>query len=99
MLYYVYSLHLFIQVISLRIASRFGGEAQEIVLHSGTTQGGGAKSQGDAINNTATADTNPSTVLPGPSNATTSALRNVAQIIAAGKLLLHTRGRAQINVK
>ncbi|XP_014469463.1 PREDICTED: uncharacterized protein LOC106741710 isoform X2 [Dinoponera quadriceps] len=74
------------QVISLRIASRFGGDAQEIVLHSGTTQDGGAKSQGDATNNTAIADANPSTALPGPSNATTisSALRNVAQIIAAG---------------
>ncbi|XP_011335997.2 uncharacterized protein LOC105278539 isoform X2 [Ooceraea biroi] len=74
------------QVISLRIASRFGGDTQEIVLHSGTTQEGGAKSQGDATSNTATADTNPSTVLPGPSNATSisSTLRNVAQIIAAG---------------
>ncbi|XP_067214697.1 serine-rich adhesin for platelets-like isoform X5 [Linepithema humile] len=74
------------QVISLRIASRFGGDAQEIVLHSGTTQDGGAKSQGDATSNTATADANPSAALPGPSNATgiSSALRNVAQIIAAG---------------
>ncbi|XP_032679734.1 uncharacterized protein LOC116848066 isoform X3 [Odontomachus brunneus] len=74
------------QVISLRIASRFGGDAQEIVLHSGTTQDGGAKPQGDATKNTATADTNPSTALPGPSNATTisSALRNVTQIITAG---------------
>lgn len=73
----------------MRIASRFGGDAQEIVLHSGSTQDGGAKSQGDATNNTATADTNPSTALPGPSNATTisSALRNVAQIIAAGEFI------------
>jgi hypothetical protein len=57
------------------------------VLHSGTTQDGGAKSQGDATSNTATADVNPSVALPGPSNATgiSSALRNVAQIIAAGK--------------
>jgi len=71
----------------LRIASRFGGDAQEIVLHSGTAQEGGAKSQDDATNNTVTTDTNPSTVLPGPSNATniSSTLRNVAQIIAAGK--------------
>ncbi|XP_011645750.1 uncharacterized protein LOC105432581 isoform X2 [Pogonomyrmex barbatus] len=74
------------QVISLRIASRFGGDAQEIVLHSGTTQDGGAKSQGDVTNNTAAADGNPSVALPGPSNATSisSALHNVAQIIAAG---------------
>ncbi|XP_039315638.1 putative mediator of RNA polymerase II transcription subunit 26 isoform X3 [Solenopsis invicta] len=74
------------QVISLRIASRFGGDAQEIVLHSGTTQDGGAKSQGDATSNTAAADSNPSTALPGPSNATSisSTLHNVAQIIAAG---------------
>ncbi|KAM0724871.1 Nuclear receptor coactivator 6 [Formica fusca] len=74
------------QVISLRIASRFGGDAQEIVLHSGTTQDGGAKSQGDVTNNTATLDANPSTALPGPSNSTSisSALHNVAQIIAAG---------------
>ncbi|XP_018054840.1 PREDICTED: uncharacterized protein LOC108691560 isoform X2 [Atta colombica] len=73
------------QVISLRIASRFGGDAQEIVLHSGTTQDGGAKSQGDATN-IAAADSNPSTALPGPSNATSisSTLHNVAQIIAAG---------------
>lgn len=79
----------FLQVISLRIASRFGGDAQEIVLHSGTTQDGGAKSQND-VTNTATVDANPSTALPGPSNNSTSissALRNVAQIIAAGKLL------------
>ncbi|KAL0129031.1 hypothetical protein PUN28_004022 [Cardiocondyla obscurior] len=74
------------QVISLRIASRFGGDAQEIVLHSGTTQDGGAKSQGDATSNTATVDSNPSTALPGPSNATSisSTLHNVAQMIAAG---------------
>ncbi|XP_011694202.1 PREDICTED: putative mediator of RNA polymerase II transcription subunit 26 isoform X2 [Wasmannia auropunctata] len=74
------------QVISLRIASRFGGDAQEIVLHSGSTQDGGAKSQGDATSNTAAADSNPSTALPGPSNATSisSTLHNVAQIIAAG---------------
>ncbi|XP_011062126.1 PREDICTED: bromodomain-containing protein DDB_G0270170-like isoform X8 [Acromyrmex echinatior] len=74
------------QVISLRIASRFGGDAQEIVLHSGTTQDGGAKSQGDATSNTTAADSNPSTALPGPSNATSisSTLHNVAQIIAAG---------------
>lgn len=73
----------------MRIASRFGGDAQEIVLHSGTTQDGGAKSQGDVTNNTATVDANPSTALPGPSNSTSisSALHNVAQIIAAGKLL------------
>jgi len=58
------------------------------VLHSGTTQDGGAKSQND-VTNTATVDANPSTALPGPSNNSTSissALRNVAQIIAAGKL-------------
>lgn len=81
------TLYIFSQVISLRIASRFGGDAQEIVLHSGTTQDGGAKSQGDATSNTAAADGNPSTALPGPSNATSisSTLHNVAQIIAAGK--------------
>ncbi|XP_036151298.1 serine-rich adhesin for platelets isoform X2 [Monomorium pharaonis] len=74
------------QVISLRIASRFGGDAQEIVLHSGSMQDGGAKSQGDATNNTVASDSNPSTPLPGPSNATSisSTLHNVAQIIAAG---------------
>lgn len=56
------------------------------MLHSGTTQDGGAKSQGDATS-TAAADSNPSTALPGPSNATSisSTLHNVAQIIAAGK--------------
>lgn len=59
------------------------------MLHSGSTQDGGAKSQGDATNNTSSADTNPSTALPGPSNTTTisSALRNVAQIIAAGTFI------------
>lgn len=79
-------LYIFLQVISLRIASRFGGDAQEIVLHSGTTQDGGAKSQGDATS-TAAADSNSSSALPGPSNATSisSTLHNVAQIIAAGK--------------
>lgn len=76
----------------MRIASRFGGDAQEIVLHSGTTQDGGAKPQGDTTSNTTTVDANSSapTALAGPSNATTisSTLRNVAQIIAAGKLFL-----------
>jgi len=58
------------------------------VLHSGTTQDGGAKSQGDATSNAAVTDSNPSMALPGPSNATSisSTLHNVAQIIAAGKL-------------
>jgi len=62
------------------------------VLHSGTTQDGGAKSQGDATSNTA-ADSNSSTALPGPSNATSisSTLHNVAQIIAAGKFLGYKR--------
>lgn len=74
----------------MRIASRFGGDTQEIVLHSGTTQDGETKPQGDASNNTAIADTNTSTALPGSSNTTTisSALRNVAQIIAAGKIAI-----------
>lgn len=71
----------------MRIASRFGGDAQEIVLHSGTTQDGGTKAQDDTTNNTATVDPSSSTALPGPSNTTSisSALRNVTQIIAAGK--------------
>jgi len=88
----IYYVIFFSQVISLRIASRFGGDAQEIVLHSGTTQDGGAKSQGDATSNTA-ADSNSSTALPGPSNATSisSTLHNVAQIIAAGKFLGYKR--------
>nr|XP_050863758.1 putative mediator of RNA polymerase II transcription subunit 26 isoform X2 [Vespula vulgaris] len=74
------------QVISLRIASRFGGEAQEIVLRSGSSQDAGNKSQSESTNSSITIDSDPTTALPGPSNTSTisSALRNVAQIIAAG---------------
>ncbi|XP_031847419.2 uncharacterized protein LOC116433451 isoform X1 [Nomia melanderi] len=74
------------QVISLRIANRFSGEAQEIVLHSGPSQDSGAKSQNEPTSNTANVDSDPQTALPGPSNTSSisSALRNVAQIIAAG---------------
>ncbi|XP_017793211.1 PREDICTED: putative mediator of RNA polymerase II transcription subunit 26 [Habropoda laboriosa] len=74
------------QVISLRIANRFSGEAQEIVLRSGPSQDSGAKSQNEPTSNTTNADNEPSTALPGPSNTSSisSALRNVAQIIAAG---------------
>ncbi|XP_012146297.1 uncharacterized protein LOC100875083 isoform X3 [Megachile rotundata] len=74
------------QVISLRIANRFSGEAQEIVLRSGSSQDSGAKSQNESTSNTANADNDPPTALPGPSNTSSisSALRNVAQIIAAG---------------
>jgi len=92
----IYYVILFSQVISLRIASRFGGDPQEIVLHSGTTQDGGAKSQGDATSTAA--DSNSSTALPGPSNATSisSTLHNVAQIIAAGKFLGYKRNGTYI---
>ncbi|XP_053972539.1 uncharacterized protein LOC128873171 isoform X3 [Hylaeus volcanicus] len=74
------------QVISLRIANRFSGETQEIVLHSGPSQDSGAKSQNESTSNTANVDSDPQTALPGPSNTSSisSALRNVAQIIAAG---------------
>ncbi|XP_043263489.1 uncharacterized protein LOC122403813 isoform X2 [Colletes gigas] len=74
------------QVISLRIANRFSGEAQEIVLHSGPSQESGAKSQNEPTSNTTNVDSDPQTALPGPSNTSSisSALRNVAQIIAAG---------------
>ncbi|XP_076664591.1 uncharacterized protein LOC143366967 isoform X3 [Andrena cerasifolii] len=74
------------QVISLRIANRYSGEAQEIVLHSGPSQDSGAKSENEPTSDTASADNDPQTALPGPSNTSSisSALRNVAQIIAAG---------------
>ncbi|XP_076230883.1 uncharacterized protein LOC143177025 isoform X2 [Calliopsis andreniformis] len=74
------------QVISLRIANRYSGEAQEIVLHSGPSQDSGAKSQNEPTSNTTNADSDPQTALPGPSNTSSisSALRNVAQIIASG---------------
>ena len=71
----------------MRIAGRYGGEAQEIVLHSGPSKEGGSKPQIDSINSASNIDSNV-TPVPGPSNASTisSALRNVAQIIAAGEL-------------
>ncbi|XP_017762431.1 PREDICTED: uncharacterized protein LOC108552415 isoform X2 [Eufriesea mexicana] len=74
------------QVISLRLANRFSGEAQEIVLRSGPSQDSGAKSQNESTSNTTNVDSEPPTALPGPSNTSSisSALRNVAQIIAAG---------------
>ncbi|XP_071861221.1 uncharacterized protein isoform X2 [Bombus fervidus] len=74
------------QVISLRIANRFSGEAQEIVLRSGPSQDSGAKSQNESTSNTTNVDSEPPTALPGPSNTSSisSALRNVAQLIAAG---------------
>ncbi|KAK2588789.1 hypothetical protein KPH14_001666 [Odynerus spinipes] len=74
------------QVISLRIASRFGGEAQEIVLRSGSSQDTGNKSQNESTSSSVTIDSDSAIALPGPSNTSTisSALRNVAQIIAAG---------------
>lgn len=70
----------------MRIANRFSGEAQEIVLRSAASQDGGAKSQNESSSNTSNVDSEPSTALPGPSNTSSisSALRNVAQIIAAG---------------
>ncbi|KAJ8672715.1 hypothetical protein QAD02_003975 [Eretmocerus hayati] len=73
------------QVISLRIAGRYGGEAQEIVLQSAPSQESGNKSQGDNISAASNADSNTISV-PGPSNVNniSSTLRNVAQIIAAG---------------
>ncbi|KZC12186.1 Nuclear receptor coactivator 6 [Dufourea novaeangliae] len=74
------------QVISLRIANRFSGEAQEIVLHSGPSQDSGAKSQNEPTSNTANVEGDSQTASPGPSNTSSisSALRNVAQIIATG---------------
>jgi hypothetical protein len=73
----------------LRIAGRFGGEAQEIVLHSGPAQENGSKTQNDTTNSTSSKNTN-TTSVPGPSNASniSSTLRNVAQIIAAGKYMV-----------
>lgn len=70
----------------MRIANRFSGEAQEIVLRSGSSQDNSAKSQNVSTSNTSNMDSEPPTALPGPSNTTSisSALRNVAQIIAAG---------------
>ncbi|XP_066580892.1 serine-rich adhesin for platelets-like isoform X2 [Prorops nasuta] len=73
------------QVISLRIAGRFGGEAQEIVLRSGPAQDGGNKSQTEPANSAETIVNETLSVVPGPSSVSNvSALRNVAQIIAAG---------------
>lgn len=73
----------------MRIANRYSGEAQEIVLHSGPSQDSGAKSQNEPTSDTANADNDPQTALPGPSNTSSisAALRNVAQIIAAGMFL------------
>ncbi|XP_015586595.1 uncharacterized protein LOC107263660 isoform X2 [Cephus cinctus] len=74
------------QVISLRIASRFGGEAQEIVLRSGPAQDAGSKSQSDTSNSASNVDSDTTAAVPGPSNSSsiTSTLRSVAQIITAG---------------
>lgn len=73
----------------MRIASRFGGEAQEIVLRSGSSQDGGTKSQGDNSVEVVNSESDSSAgCVAGPSNqssSVSSALRNVAQIIAAGK--------------
>lgn len=75
------------QVISLRIAGRYGGEAQEIVLHSGPSQDSGVKSQSDATSAALSGTDSAGNPVAGPSNASSiSALRNVAQIIAAGKI-------------
>ncbi|XP_046413469.1 uncharacterized protein LOC124176345 isoform X1 [Neodiprion fabricii] len=74
------------QVISLRLASHFGGEAQEIVLRSGSTQDGGSKAQGESTIEVSHTESDSSAAVAGPSNASSisSALCNVAQIIAAG---------------
>ena len=70
----------------MRIAGRYGGETQEIVLHSGPSQDSGNKTQSDNNSTSTAAVDNSATPVPGPSNASSisSALRNVAQIIAAG---------------
>lgn len=70
----------------MRIASRFGGEAQEIVLHSGPSQETGNKTQNNPANGASSADGDSAAPIPGPSNASSfsSTLRNVAQIITAG---------------
>lgn len=75
----------------MRLVNRFSGEAQEIVLRSGPSQDSGAKSQNESTSNTTNVDNEPSTALPGPSNTSSisSALRNVAQIIAAGMLPIY----------
>lgn len=75
----------------MRIANRFSGEAQEIVLRSGPSQDSGAKSQNESTSNTTNVDNEPPTALPGPSNTSSisSALRNVAQLIAAGMLFIY----------
>ncbi|XP_057329904.1 putative mediator of RNA polymerase II transcription subunit 26 isoform X1 [Microplitis mediator] len=75
------------QVISLRIASRFGEETQEIVLHSGGTQDG-SKSRSDTSSNGASSSSDSSdasTSLPGPSSACniSTMIRDVAQLIGA----------------
>uniref|UniRef100_A0ABD2WWN1 Nuclear receptor coactivator 6 TRADD-N domain-containing protein n=1 Tax=Trichogramma kaykai TaxID=54128 RepID=A0ABD2WWN1_9HYME len=72
------------EVISLTIAGRYGGEPQEIVLNSGSSEESANKSQNDSSNISNTEDS--STSLPGPSNSSnvSLALRNVVQIISAG---------------
>lgn len=71
---------LYQQVISLRIAGKYGGETQEIVLHSGPE----SENKTTSVSSNTDSNINP---VPGPSNAASisSALQNVAQIIAAGK--------------
>ncbi|CAB0045329.1 unnamed protein product [Trichogramma brassicae] len=72
------------EVISLTIAGRYGGDPQEIVLNSGSSEESANKSQNDSSNISSTEDS--STSLPGPSNSSnvSLALRNVVQIISAG---------------
>ncbi|XP_043278551.1 serine-rich adhesin for platelets-like isoform X2 [Venturia canescens] len=87
------------QVISLRIASQFGGEGQEIVLRSGGSgvdgvgAGGGqdgatSRSQEDTVSHGATENVgeNETSALAGPSNGTniSAVMGSVAQLIAAG---------------
>ena len=74
-------------MISLRIASRFGGEAQEIVLRSGGASEGASRSQQEDASGSTNVSDDTATSLPGPSNSSglVAAISNVAQLIAAGK--------------
>ena len=75
-------------MISLRIAGRYGGESQEIVLHSGPSQGNGSKSHNDSPIITSLASSVSSETGPSDASSISSTLCNVAQIIAGGKLII-----------
>lgn len=83
-------------MISLRIAGRFGGEAQEIVLRTGEAHESANRSREDAMQGaSASVNDDSAAAVPGPSNSSgiSSVMSNVAQLIAAGKSMpqLHIR--------